>query len=369
MKGTKTSITFRDLEKRGYKLSSIIDSGGFSDVFVGHCLKSQKAVAIKRLIARQEIVNEPCFQAELFSLRRLQSECCPFIVQFKEAIVFDRLAYFVLEFAPLGNLEKFYERNGPISLIIGITLIRQMLDALNFCHRLNIAHRDINPSNVLLASLYSARLADFGLAVYSPCASSGSRSLCREFLGRKSYMSPEVLSHVPYDPIQADLWSMGCLCYNILQMISLSQTPALCQNCFLRISTSWCRSGLHSSDNYDDYEIACSNVDCKYLFLSINKTVYCCVCRANVSNVLLHETSNTIGDVRKCKCITLCSAKVICIFLLRECTDKLNTTELRNCLHYFCLHDVSSELRQQSPEKRLSATDANELLVKLVSIS
>ena len=203
------------LSDYGYDLLGQIGSGSFSDVFAVRSKSSGSVLAVKRLVARRSIMSDPAVTAEISCLSKLSVRgAC--IIRLEETILLDRLACLVLELAPLGDLERHASKHWPLSDRLVNSVGRQVLSALAHCHRLHIAHRDVNPANVLLISAHSVRLADFGLAVSCRSDSSGRRLPCESYLGRESYLAPEVLKQSPYDAVQADMWSVGCLCAFLL---------------------------------------------------------------------------------------------------------------------------------------------------------
>ena len=64
----------------------------------------------------------------------------------------------------------------------------QILNAVEYLHRLKIAHRDLKPENILLDEDYNVKLIDFGLAVQEPDEDS-----LQSIAGTPYYMAPEVL--------------------------------------------------------------------------------------------------------------------------------------------------------------------------------
>ncbi|GFS08162.1 testis-specific serine/threonine-protein kinase 3-like [Elysia marginata] len=102
----------------------------------------------------------------------------------------------------------------------------QITSALEFCHDLDLAHRDVNPSNVLVFRPDLVKLADFGLcfacrdkerAIDKANGEAASEILCADFLGRDHYTAPEVRRHEPFLAKQADVWSLGCVLYFMLR--------------------------------------------------------------------------------------------------------------------------------------------------------
>lgn len=92
------------------------------------------------------------------------------------------------------------------------TLTGNLISALYYLHSHRILHRDLKPQNILLNEMgMDAKLCDFGLA----------RNMTREthlltsIKGTPLYMAPEVMCDQPYDHL-ADLWSLGCILYEML---------------------------------------------------------------------------------------------------------------------------------------------------------
>ncbi|CAI7770164.1 unnamed protein product [Closterium sp. NIES-53] len=99
--------------------------------------------------------------------------------------------------------------------------------AVKQCHANSIVHRDIKPENILLCPIskvdiaaaaanngasfaYTAKLADFGLAVDVPWWQQ-----IRGYAGSKPYEAPEVMAGIAYDE-SADIWSLGVTLYAML---------------------------------------------------------------------------------------------------------------------------------------------------------
>merc|ERR1711879_382668 len=91
-------------------------------------------------------------------------------------------------------------------------IIRQVSDALAYCHNLNIVHRDLKPENLLFetnADDSPIKIIDFGLSqemqgglMMTPCGTPG-------------YVAPEILNRIPYGKA-VDIWSLGVITYTLL---------------------------------------------------------------------------------------------------------------------------------------------------------
>ncbi|CAI6370391.1 unnamed protein product [Macrosiphum euphorbiae] len=88
--------------------------------------------------------------------------------------------------------------------------IKQLTEALIYCHDKNIIHRDIKPANLLITKGGDLKIADFGLSVHSKAIIKRTTQC-----GTLDYMPPEIVSANSYDK-SFDVWSVGVLLYEIL---------------------------------------------------------------------------------------------------------------------------------------------------------
>lgn len=96
-------------------------------------------------------------------------------------------------------------------------IFAQIVKAVEFCHDHGIAHRDLKPSNILLTDAVKdgrkeivVKLIDFGLS----CSSNQTQTLRT---GSPNYMAPEVVAEKPYNPQQADYWSLGAMLFKMFE--------------------------------------------------------------------------------------------------------------------------------------------------------
>ncbi|MED6291269.1 hypothetical protein CHARACLAT_021779 [Characodon lateralis] len=90
------------------------------------------------------------------------------------------------------------------------TLIRQVLDAVNYLHKMGIVHRDLKPENLLYFNPQDESkimISDFGLSKME-----GSGDVMSTACGTPGYVAPEVLAQKPYSKA-VDCWSIGVIAY------------------------------------------------------------------------------------------------------------------------------------------------------------
>jgi len=92
-------------------------------------------------------------------------------------------------------------------------MMRQLFDAVLYCHSMGIVHRDLKPENLLLSTDHlksTIKIADFGLA----CFTTPDAPLTL-VAGTPGYIAPEVISGKPYDH-KCDFWSLGVIMFLLL---------------------------------------------------------------------------------------------------------------------------------------------------------
>lgn len=104
----------------------------------------------------------------------------------------------VTEFQHGGSLRQKLDSEGPLPVRLALSLMVQVLNAVEFAHRQGVMHLDIKPENVLLSGVLGesldqqVRVADFGIASFTGSAGSGAS---RSFSGTPGYMAPERSAH------------------------------------------------------------------------------------------------------------------------------------------------------------------------------
>mmetsp|Transcript_16089 Transcript_16089/g.11603 ORF Transcript_16089/g.11603 Transcript_16089/m.11603 type:complete len:137 (+) Transcript_16089:1230-1640(+) len=117
----------------------------------------------------------------------------------------------ITEFMGGGELFEAITKRRYFTENIAAKIMKQILQAVNYCHLKKIVHRDLKPENLMLASEdgYEVKLIDFGLSR----TFSLDKKMCSR-LGTPFYIAPEVLKK-KYDH-KCDIWSIGVILYILL---------------------------------------------------------------------------------------------------------------------------------------------------------
>src|SRR5437016_2540812 len=210
----------RDLEERlraaladRYALERELGRGGMAVVFLARDRRHDRAVAIK--VLRQEIAA--ALGAERF-LREIQIAAKlhhPHILPLYDSGAAGELLYYVMPYVEGESLRQRLEREKQLPLEEALQLARAVAGALDYAHRHGIVHRDIKPENVMLHE-GEAMVTDFGIAKAVSAAAADTLTQTGATVGTPAYMSPEQAAGAVELDGRSDVYSLGCVVYEML---------------------------------------------------------------------------------------------------------------------------------------------------------
>ncbi|XP_053925764.1 serine/threonine-protein kinase 36 isoform X7 [Cuculus canorus] len=190
-----------------YHVLEVIGEGSFGRVYKGRRKQSAQVVALKFIPkvgrSEKELKN---LQREIEIMRGLHH---PNIIQMLDSFETDKEVVVVTDYAE-GELFQMLEDDGSLPEDQVQTIAAQLVSALYYLHSHRILHRDMKPQNILLGKDGVVKLCDFGFAR----AMSIHTMVLTSIKGTPLYMSPELVEERPYDHT-ADLWSVGCILYEL----------------------------------------------------------------------------------------------------------------------------------------------------------
>jgi serine/threonine-protein kinase len=126
-----------------------------------------------------------------------------------------KFLYYVMPYVEGESLRERLDREKQLPLDDALQIAREVADALGYAHSRGIVHRDIKPENILLAGGH-ARVADFGIARAVAAAGGESMTETGLAIGTAAYMSPEQAAGSKDLDGRSDLYSLGCVLYEML---------------------------------------------------------------------------------------------------------------------------------------------------------
>ncbi|KRZ06321.1 NUAK family SNF1-like kinase 1 [Trichinella zimbabwensis] len=195
--------------RQRFEIVKKLGSGTYGKVSLAIDHRTSEQVAIK-VIKKLSIENSQ----DLLRIRReiqvMSMLKHPNIIEIKEVFENDEKIVIIMEYASGGELYDYVSNCGPLAESEVRRMFRQIVSAVYFCHKNNVAHRDLKLENILLDKNMNAKIADFGLSNYF-----SDHSLLRTFCGSPLYASPEIINGIPYRGPEVDCWSLGVLLYSL----------------------------------------------------------------------------------------------------------------------------------------------------------
>jgi eukaryotic-like serine/threonine-protein kinase len=199
-----------------YTIERELGRGGMATVYLAQDLKHRRRVALK--VLRPELTQALGPDRFLREIEIAAQFVHPHILPVFDSGEADGFLYYVMPYVVGESLRTRLSREGQLSVDDAVDIACEVANALAYAHSQGIVHRDIKPENILLEEGH-AIVADFGIAR----AISAAATLADEritgpnlALGTPLYMSPEqAAGHLRLDG-RADIYSLGCVLYEML---------------------------------------------------------------------------------------------------------------------------------------------------------
>jgi serine/threonine-protein kinase len=182
-------------------------------VYLAQDLRHDRLVALKVLLPDVASAFGPeRFLQEIRLTARLDH---PHILALLDSGEVDGLLYYVMPFVEGESLRDRLRREKQLSVEDSVRIGQQVASALDYAHQHGIVHRDIKPENILLVGDH-ARVADFGIARTATALGTEPLTQAGIAIGTPAYMSPEQATGSDDVDGRTDIYSLGCLIYEML---------------------------------------------------------------------------------------------------------------------------------------------------------
>jgi serine/threonine protein kinase len=194
-----------------YKIVEEIGRGGFGTVYRARDTMLDRVVALK--VLHPQLMVDPTFLARFQQEARAAANLKnPHIVTIYDLGETEGVWYIAMEYLAGRPLDRMISQEGPLEPERALAIARDIGAALDHAHGQGLVHRDVKPSNIVVAADGSATLTDFGLV---RAALMSTVSTAMGLIGTPAYMSPEQCEGQELDG-RSDLYALGVVLYEML---------------------------------------------------------------------------------------------------------------------------------------------------------
>ena len=196
-----------------YRIQRELGTGGMASVYLAEEPRHSRQVALKVLRPHLALtLGTDRFLREIKVTAKLTH---PHILPLFDSGEAGGFLFYTMPFVEGESLRSLMHREGQLSIMDALRITKEIADALGFAHTRNVVHRDIKPENVLLQAGHAV-VSDFGIAKAVTEAGGQDLTATGLALGTAQYMSPEQASGSTRLDGRSDMYSLGCVLYEML---------------------------------------------------------------------------------------------------------------------------------------------------------
>lgn len=196
-----------------YTVEREFAQGGMATVYLARDNEQGRQVAVK--VMHPKVADALGAERFLREMEIARTTVHPLIVPLTDSGNTDGLLYYIMPFVEGESLFHRMEREKQIPWPEAVKITRDVAEALGYAHARGVLHRDVKPENILLGG-GRALVADFGLARAIGAADYQKLTQTGVIVGTIFYMSPEQLREDKDIDGRADIYSLGCILFEML---------------------------------------------------------------------------------------------------------------------------------------------------------
>ncbi|MCH7876158.1 MAG: protein kinase [Gemmatimonadetes bacterium] len=196
-----------------YAIERELGAGGTATVYLAQDIKHERQVAVK--VLRPELAATLGSERFLREIKIAANLHHPHILPLYDSGDAEGFLYYVMPYVEGESLRDRLNREKQLPLDDALQIAREVADALGSAHSHDVVHRDIKPENILLEEGHAV-VADFGIARAVTAAGGGKLTETGLAIGTPSYMSPEQAAGSEELDGRTDVYSLGCVLYEML---------------------------------------------------------------------------------------------------------------------------------------------------------
>jgi serine/threonine protein kinase len=196
-----------------YVIEREIGRGGTATVWLAQDVRHSRRVAIKVLKPElAAVLGSERFLLEIEIAARLSH---PHILPLFDSGEVNGIPYYVMPYVAGESLRGAIDRQHQLPIAEAVQIVSEVAGALAFAHEQGVVHRDIKPENILIAA-GQAVITDFGIARALDVSANERLTLVGIAVGTPAYISPEQAAGDPNVDARSDIYSLGCMLYEML---------------------------------------------------------------------------------------------------------------------------------------------------------
>lgn len=197
-----------------YKIESLLEKGGMSQLYLGTHPDTQEPTTIKvllpKFLSHPDVVQRFLNEAEIIAMTDH-----PNIVKLYGHGEWEGGLYIAMEFIQGISLRQALLQS-PISLKKALEIVIDIAYALCHLHTHGVIHRDLKPENILITDAGEVKVIDFGIAQLLKEKNPNKANLSQRLIGTPIYMSPEQRENPESVSYPSDIYSLGIIFYELV---------------------------------------------------------------------------------------------------------------------------------------------------------